>query len=141
MFEHSERGIRSEVWVYVAIDAPVKFTVLKVRNNSTRKRKLSVSGYVEWVLGDVRTKTGMHVITEIDPQSGALFARNLYNPEFHNRVAFFNVDHATRTISGDRTEFIGRNGTLACPAAMKRSRLSGRVGARVGFMRSYACGI
>ncbi|MCX5830020.1 MAG: cyclic beta 1-2 glucan synthetase [Deltaproteobacteria bacterium] len=129
VFEHTEHGISTEVWVYVALDAAVKFTVLKVRNLSGRSRRLSATGYAEWVLGDLRTKSVMHVITEISPRSGALFARNPYNVEFGSRTAFFNVDDATRTMSGDRTEFMGRNGTLANPAAMSRSRLSGRVGA------------
>jgi cyclic beta-1,2-glucan synthetase len=129
VFEHTERGIRSELWVYVALDASIKFTVLKVRNESGRTRRLSVTGYVEWVLGDLRSKSAMHVITEIDPGSGALFARNPYNTEFAGRVAFFDVDDAARTVSGDRTEFLGRNGTLRSPAAMGRSRLSGKVGA------------
>jgi cellobiose phosphorylase len=69
------------------------------------------------------------VTTEIDAHSGALYARNPYNTEFADRVAFFDVDDPKRTLSGDRTEFIGRNGTLADPAAMNRSRLSGKVGA------------
>jgi len=129
IFEHTERGIRSELCVYVALDAPLKFTVLKVRNESGRSRRLSATGYVEWVLGDLRSNTGMHVITEIDPGSGALFARNPYNTEFAGRVAFFDVDDATRTVSGDRREFLGRNGTLRSPEAMTRARLSGRVGA------------
>ena len=129
VFEHTERGIRSEIWVYVALDAPIKFTVLKVRNECGRPRRLSATGYVEWVLGDLRPKSTMHVVTEIDPNSGALFARNPYNTEFADRVAFFDVDAATRTVSGDRTEFLGRNGTLRNPAAMTRSRLSGKVGA------------
>ena len=129
VFEHTERGIHSEVWVYVALDAPVKFTVLKVRNESGRSRRLSVTGYAEWVLGNLRPKTAMHVITELDPNSGALFARNSYNTEFADRVAFFDADEMTRTVSGDRTEFLGRNGTLRSPAAMSRSRLSGKVGA------------
>ena len=60
----------------------------------------------------------MHVITEIDPNSGALFARNRTTPNSRDRVAFFDVDDATRTVSGDRTEFLGRNGTLRNPAAM-----------------------
>ena len=34
VFEHTERGICSEVWVYVDMDASIKFTVLKVRNES-----------------------------------------------------------------------------------------------------------
>jgi cellobiose phosphorylase len=71
----------------------------------------------------------MHVVTEIDPTSGALFARNAYNTEFSGRVAFFDVDDLSRTLSGDRTEFLGRNGTLGSPEAMTRSRLSGRLGA------------
>jgi cyclic beta-1,2-glucan synthetase len=129
VFEHAERGICSELWVYVALDAPIKFTALKVRNECGRPRRLSATGYVEWVLGDLRPKSAVHVITEIDPASGVLFARNPYNTEFGDRVAFFDVDDATRTLSGDRTEFIGRNGTLRSPAAMTRSRLSGKVGA------------
>ncbi len=129
VFEHTERGIRSEMWVYVALDAPIKFTVLKVRNESERPRRLSATGYAEWVLGDLRPKTTMHVITEIDPNSGALFARNPYNTEFPDRTAFFDVDERSHSVSGDRTQFLGRNGTLRAPAAMMRTRLSGKVGA------------
>jgi cyclic beta-1,2-glucan synthetase len=128
VFEHTERGIRSELWVYVALDAPIKFMVLKVRNESGRSRRLSATGYAEWVLGDLRPKSSMHVTTAIDPHSGALLARNPYNTEFRDRVAFFDVDDATRTVTGHRTEFLGRNGTLSAPAAMTRTRLSGRVG-------------
>jgi cellobiose phosphorylase len=129
VFEHTEDGISSEVWVFVALDAPIKFTVLKVRNVSGQSRRLSATGYLEWVLGDLRPKSAMHVITEVDPSSGALFARNPYNTEFTQRVAFFQVDAAARTYSCDRTEFLGRNGTQRNPAAMSRSRLSGKVGA------------
>jgi len=129
VFEHTERGIRSELTVFVALDAPVKFTILKVRNESGRSCRLSVTGYVEWVLGELRSKSTMHVVTEIDPNSGALFARNPYNTEFADRVAFFDLDDASRTVSCDRTEFLGRNGTLRSPAAMFRARLSGKMGA------------
>ncbi len=129
VFEHTEAGLRSELWVYVAHDAAVKFSVLKVRNVSGRRRRLSATGYVEWVLGDLRPKSAMYVTTEVDPVSGALYARNAYNTEFTDRVAFFDVDDASRTVTGDRREFIGRNGTLERPAAMARTHLSGKLGA------------
>ncbi|WP_414660604.1 GH36-type glycosyl hydrolase domain-containing protein [Horticoccus sp. 23ND18S-11] len=129
VFEHTEFGITSEVWVYVAIDAPVKFTVVKLRNGSGRPRKITVTGYWEFVLGDLRHKTLLHVQTEIDLKTGALTARNAYNTEFPDRIAFIDVTDATRTLTGDRKEFIGRNGSLAQPAAMKRTRLGGKVGA------------
>jgi cellobiose phosphorylase len=129
VFEHREDGIAVELTVHVAIDAAVKFSSLKLRNVSGRPRRLSVTGYVEWVLGDLKPKTTMHVVTEIDAKSGALLARNSYNTEFPDRVAFFDVDDPARSVSGDRTEFIGRNGSLRSPAAMLRTRLSGKVGA------------
>ncbi|MFK2875626.1 GH36-type glycosyl hydrolase domain-containing protein [Rhodanobacter hydrolyticus] len=129
VFEHEQDGIRSELWVYVALDAPVKFSVLRVRNTSGRTRKFSATGYVEWVLGDLRDKTAMHVITSSDPVTGALMARNAWNMEFVGRVAFIDVDHPARSISGDRAEFLGRNGSLRRPAAMANARLSGQVGA------------
>jgi len=129
VFEYAVGGIRSELWVYVALDAPVKFSVLKVRNESGRARKLSATGYAEWVLGDLRPKSAMHVVTQVEPGSGALLARNSYNTEFAGRVAFFDVDDPARTVTGDRVEFLGRNGSLRSPAAMTRARLSGKVGA------------
>lgn len=129
VFEHRERGIHSELLVYVAMDAAIKFSVFRVRNESGRPRRLSATGFAEWVLGDLRSRSTMHVITEIDPSSGALFARNPYNTEFQGRTAFFDVDDAHRTLTGDRTEFLGRNGTLEHPAAMNRTHLSGKVGA------------
>jgi cellobiose phosphorylase len=130
IFEHTECGIVSELWLHVALDAPVKFYTLKLRNNSGRTRSLSATAYIEWVLGDLRSKSCLHVTTEIDVRTGALFARNSYNAEFAERVAFLDIDGVVgRTLSGDRTEFIGRNGTLLKPAAMSASRLSGKVGA------------
>ncbi|EIL90966.1 glucoamylase family protein [Rhodanobacter sp. 115] len=129
VFEHEQDGIRSELWVYVALDAPVKFSVLKVRNRSGRARKLSATGYVEWVLGDLREKAAMHVVTGSDPASGALMARNTWNTEFQGRVAFIDVDHPARSVTGDRVEFLGRNGSLRQPAAMANARLSGQLGA------------
>jgi cellobiose phosphorylase len=128
VFEHTEDGIASELWVYVDPASPVKWSVLKVRNASGRLRRLSATGYVEWVLGDLRAKAAPHVVTEIDPDTGALLAGNAYSAEFAGRTAFLHVDEANRCLSGDRTEFIGRNGTLRRPAAMMRSALSGRVG-------------
>ena len=130
VFEHSEEGVDSELSFYVAIDAPIKFAVLKLHNRSGRARRLSATGYLEWVLGDERTKTMMHIITELDPDSGALFGRNPYNTDFAGHTAFFDVDGVTDlSFCGDREEFLGRNGMLRNPAAMSQSRLSGTVGA------------
>ncbi len=129
VFEHTENGITTELLIYVAPDAPVKVAALTIRNNSGRTRRLSASAYVEWVLADLRAKSAMHVATEIDIKTGAIFAKNPYNTEFADRVAFLDVDNTNRSVTGDRTEFLGRNGSMRNPAAMSRLRLSGKIGA------------
>jgi cellobiose phosphorylase len=131
VFEHDEDGIVTELYVHVAHDAPVKFATLKMRNVSGRPRSMSITGYVEWVLGDLRARSVMHVVAEPNIDTGALFARNAYSTDFGERVAFFDVDEMVHTRTCDRAEFIGRNGTLAAPAAMTRMRLSGASGPAV----------
>jgi len=129
VFEHTEGGVRSELHLYAAPAAPVKFAVVRIFNQSGRTRRLSVTGYWEWVLGELRGRSLMHVVTEIDPETKAIFARNAFNTDFCDRVAFVDVNASVRTVTGDRTEFIGRNGTPANPAALGRTRLAGNMGA------------
>ena len=129
VFECAEDGIHSELLVFVDIQASIKFMWLKVHNQSKRSRRLSITGYMELVLGDLRSKSQMHIITEVDANSGAIFAKNTYHAEFGSCVAFFDADDPGKTITTDRMEFIGRNGTLKNPEAMTKSRLAGKLGA------------
>jgi cellobiose phosphorylase len=129
VFEHTEREIASEMHIHVATEAPVKCIIFTLHNLSDRPRRLSVTGYCEWVLGQTREANAMHVVTRLDPQTGAIFALNSYSAEFAGRVAFFQSSESDRTFTASRTEFLGRNGTPASPQAMTRQRLSNRVGA------------
>ena len=129
LFQHIHDGIHVEVTVFVDIESPIKFVVLKINNTSGRSRKLSVTGYAEWALADLRSKSAMHIVTELNSSTGGLIAKNSYNTDFPNRVAFFDVDDPQYEFTCDRTEFIGRNGTLQHPDAMKRAKLSGKSGA------------
>lgn len=128
VYEHVEDGIASELWVYVAVADAVKYSVLKLSNRSGRPRRLSVTGYVEWVLGDIRATSQMHIVCERDADSGVLLARNPYNTEFAGRVAFFDTDAQGCSYTASRSEFLGRNGSMGDPAALRRAHLSGRVG-------------
>jgi cyclic beta-1,2-glucan synthetase len=129
VFEHKELGISSEMTVFVDKLLPVKFIVLKIKNQSGHEYRFSATGFLEIILGDVRSKTNMHILSEIDTDSGALLFRNRYNSAFMDRVTFFKVDGADLSCTADRSEFIGRNRNLEDPQALYRKRLSGRNGA------------
>ena len=130
-FEQNMQGIRSELRVFCAIDAPIKFSVLTMRNDSGRPRRISVTGYVEWVLGSLRSQTAPHIVTD-HAEDGPATARNPYSGDHIDYMGFFDVD-AEHQLAGsmtcDRTEFIGRNGNLLEPMALRRTELSGRTGA------------
>jgi cyclic beta-1,2-glucan synthetase len=93
-------------------------------------RRLSVTAYVDWVLGAMREMTAPHTTTRIDAETGALFAQNSWNINFKSAVAFIDLAGRQTEWTGDRREFIGRNNMLDAPAAMtSQASLSGRTGA------------
>jgi cyclic beta-1,2-glucan synthetase len=117
-FEHTSHGIHSELLQLVALDDPVKISRLRLRNDSGRDRRIRVAAYVEWVLGDTRTVTAPYVVTEMDPDTGAMFASNPWSQDFGTRIAFADLAGLHTGWTGSRAEFIGRNGDLAAPAAL-----------------------
>ena len=126
-FELTAEGIASTLVQYVAPDDPVKLSCLTLRNETGTARSISVSAYVEWVLGPTRTATATFVQTEIDADTGALFARNPWNGA-PGQVAFMDLAAKQTSWTGDRREFVGRNGSLAAPNGATRP-LSNQVGA------------
>jgi cyclic beta-1,2-glucan synthetase len=129
-FEHAAHGVVLELLQLVPLDDPIKISRLTLTNASGRARRLSVTAYVEWVLGASRRAAAPFVVTEIDAHTGAMLARNAWRREFGARVAFADLGGRQTAWTADRTEFLGRNGTADQPAALRRrERLSGRVGA------------
>jgi cyclic beta-1,2-glucan synthetase len=133
-FEHNSHGIALELLVYVPLHDPIKIHRLEIHNTSKRSRSLSITAYVEWVLGTTRGASAPFIVTEIDAKTGAMFARNSWNSVFGSRVAFADLSGRQTQWTGDRREFLGRHGRLDQPAAltgrvMGRAQLSKRTGA------------
>jgi cyclic beta-1,2-glucan synthetase len=132
VYEHSRDGVVSELTLFVPRGEPAKICRLSLKNTGSSRRRLSVTLYVDWVLGENRSRTAIHVVTASDPDTGAVVATNRFRQEFAQRAAILDLScesAGVRTVTGDRTEFIGRNGSLARPAALGRDRLSNRLGA------------
>jgi cyclic beta-1,2-glucan synthetase len=133
VFKHNSHGIEQELTVFVPVDErggqPIKLQRLRLRNDTSRTRTISITYYVEWTLGENRESSQMHVMTSWDDEVRALLARNRYHPEYGDRVAFAAISPPPQSFSGDRTSFIGRNRSLRYPVAMEQTGLASRTGA------------
>ena len=139
-FELSAHGIESQMVQFVPLDDPIKITRLVLHNRSGRVRHLSLTAYVEWVLGPSRTAAAAFLTTEIDTVTGAMLATNPWNSDFSNRVAFIDLAGQQTSWTGDRREFIGRNGSLAVPSALANgAQLSNLVGAGIDPCGALRC--
>ena len=118
IFEHTAHNISLELTQYVPLDDSVKISRLKIRNRSSRVRRLAVTAYVEWVLGTSRGASAPYIVTEVEGETHAILARNPFNVEYGSRVAFADLSGQQISWTADRTEFLGRNGTLDNPAAL-----------------------
>ena len=130
-FEHNTQGIEHELTVLVPPSDPIKLLRLRVRNESSETRQLSATYYAELVLGQVRDASAMHLVTELDSETGALLARNAFRAEFAGCVAFVDVNRRPSSMTADRVEFLGRHGSVSAPAALRRAGLSGTTGAAI----------
>jgi cyclic beta-1,2-glucan synthetase len=129
-FEHTAHGIALDLLQYVAPDDPVKISRLKIHNASGSTRRISVTAYAEWVLGQSRAASAPFVTTEVDTETGALFARNPWSAASAGYIAFADLSGEQTSWTCDRREFLGRHGTLEKPAALSSLEpLSKRVGA------------
>ena len=127
IFEHHSHGLKQQVCIFVVPDAPVKVIRLRLENLWSRPRRITATFYVEWVLGTTRQRTQPYIVPEFAVEPVALLARNPYNEEFGQWVAFAAASKMLHGLTTDRAEFLGLGGTRTRPAALERIGLAGTV--------------
>jgi cellobiose phosphorylase len=126
-FARRSHGLEQELLAVVSLDEPIKLVCLTVRNVGDRPRRLSATYYAEWVLGTVQDNAPLQVVCAYDAEAGAVLARSAWAGAFAPGIAFAGVGARPHTVTANRTEFLGRNGSPASPAALRRVALSGTV--------------
>ena len=135
VFEHSSHAISQELTVFVPLSNEngggdrVKVFRLRLRNESSRTRRLTATYFAELVLGSRRENQQAHVRTIYDDVSGAVFAFQNWDHQSAGQVSFAAASPRPMSYSGDRRAFLGRNRSFQNPAALDNSRLDNRAGA------------
>ena len=128
-FEHTTHGIAHTLDWFVPAEDPIRVCRLTLQNLTDRPRRVSVTQFVEWVLGDSRSRAQQLVVTWFDAETETLTAHNHMNLDFPGRAAFLACDRPLHSWTASRTEFVGRNRRACDPVAMERQglgRISGR---------------
>ncbi len=128
VFEHQHADVHTSLKIAMATDDPVKISTLKITNTGRSPKRVTVTSYVEWVLGVSRDLTQQHVYTSYDAQTASVFGQNFFDQEYAELVAFLAMSGDVTSYTADRREFIGRNGTPARPAALSKAALGESVG-------------
>jgi cyclic beta-1,2-glucan synthetase len=127
IFEHNSHALVQRLRCFIPPDAQVKLVQLELKNTSDQPRRITATYYAEWVLGTTGDDMRQFIVPEFVSESQALLAHNAYSAEFNQRVAFVTANQPLHGLTADRTEFIGRQGDIATPAALRRIGLSGTV--------------
>ncbi len=81
-------------------------------------------------MGVVREHTAQHIVTYLDEENEYIYATNSYNQHFGKLKAFLKLfGGEQQSFTGNRSEFLGRGGSIEDPEVLKRVRLSNNVGA------------
>lgn len=127
IFEHSSYGIVQKLRLFADVEKPIKMVQLQISNKTEETRRITVSYYAEWVLGDLREKHAAYIIPEFDSKHSALLVQNPYNVQFASRVAFLASTRELNWVTSDRLEFLGARKSYEEPSALSRLGLTGNV--------------
>lgn len=132
IFQHTSNDLAHELTQFVPVDEAIKMTWVRLKNLSNRPRDLSLLSYQQWDLCDGNPHVKAHTITEIEKQTGAIFATNDRRGVFSQNCAFAAlvppVGAAIESTS-DRFEFLGSHGSIAAPRSVVQDLpLQGREG-------------
>jgi len=138
-FRHTHAGVTTALAIGMAGEDPLRLSLLTLTNDTAAPRRLTVTTFAEWTLGVSREQTSDHVRTTFDRETDAIFAQNGYDPQYSGLVAFAALSEPVTSYTGDRREFLGRNGDVADPAGLRRAHLGDTTGAGLDPCATLQC--
>ncbi len=139
-FAHIRHGIDTTYAVGMAEDSATRIGLLRLTNTTSETRRVTVTTYVEWVLGAMREHAQHQVRTWFDRERGALLAQNSFDAHFAGWTSFHAISEPVTEHTGSRRTFLGRNGNTTQPAALLPGMvLSGITGVGIDPCAALRC--
>ena len=127
VWEHNSMGLAQRMTVFADAEDPVAAINISIENTGSRNRRIGVTVYAEPVLGTARTATSRFLVSDFNTSCNAVFTRNTTAEKPPSGVFFMASSRTPNGITTDRNEFLGKDGSMRNPAAMRRTGLSGRI--------------
>ncbi len=120
VFLHEEDQLSQKLTVFTPLEEPLKLWVLELTNNREAERYLTITYYIEWVLGVNREQTNPYILTDYDNEYEYLHAKSIYNYDYRKNRAYIFSSEMIIGYTGDRREFLGSSGTIQYPQGIAK---------------------
>jgi cyclic beta-1,2-glucan synthetase len=107
--------VKHSLKVFVDSNDPVKIMKLTLKNNSSYTKTMTLSYYVEFVLGEHRSLDQENLKVDFDPVRRSITAQNPYNVGFTKQIAFIATNRPIVGATSDRKKFFGRGSSKKVP--------------------------
>lgn len=107
--------VKHSLKVFVDKEDPVKIMKLTLKNNSRYSKTMTVTYYVEFVLGEHRCLDQENLKVEFDPMKRSITAQNPFNTGFTNQTAFIATNRPVVAATSDRKKFFGIGSSKKVP--------------------------
>lgn len=126
-FKHRMGDIDGELITFVPTKEKLKINKIKLKNNSSKTKKLSILYYLELVLGVTPRDTARFITTY--NKKDYVYGQNKYSKYFGEDKAYLTaIGGESITFSCDRREFIGVSNDISSPSALNKNILEGTSG-------------
>ena len=126
-FYHTANGIKAQQQMFCPKGEKLKLQIITLENISDKDKELSIYYYGQLVLGVYNYGSARYISTALG--ENYILGRNPYSKYFGNLKAYLTIlGGEETTFTGDRKEFIGVEGELSKPLALKYEKLSNRIG-------------
>lgn len=121
---HTCCGLKQEVEIFVPKEDSTKVQIIKLKNETPRRRKIKLVYYLKPVLGEDETKTNEFLNFEFNKNTNTIIATNPTNSDFRN-VVFISSSEKIKSYTGIKSEFFG-SGNLNNPDGLKLENFSNK---------------